>query len=730
MKTGVQPTALARLLLIQNVLEVLPSDEAIASFLCRSLSEIPGVGKAQLWMSGAATPNRDEHLPGTPLQLFPLRASRREYGTLILSVSCQEKFFPYQPYIENTVNVVANLLERRDYVHRLNLAKEQIQQANEQLEVKISERTAELTLKNCALEREVNERKRLQEILKGREETLRAVLDTLPVGVAWASADTRNIEYANGRFSELFGYSLAAVSSSPDEWYVRAYPDAAYRQAVLTRWESVVADAARGTGEIAPVEARITCQDGSVKHILIAGRLVLGRVLAVFNDISEQTRHNEELEHLANHDSLTGLPNRSLLQDRLSQAVIRARRHAGSLAVLFIDLDRFKTINDNLGHHVGDELLKQVATRVRSCLREEDTLARQGGDEFVIILPEIGKDEYASNVAESLRQVLTRPFHCEDSELFTSASIGIAVYPRDGHNEETLLRNADSAMYRAKELGRNNVAFYAPEINEKIVERFTVENALRHGLERNEFVVYYQPQLDLRTGRITGFEALVRWQHPQWGLVLPGRFIPVAEETGQIVPLGRVVLLSACRQAKAWRDAGFDVTIAVNVSARELREKEFVRTVKEVLALVGLEPACLELELTESVLVQQPEAAAAILCELRDIGIQFSLDDFGTGYSSLSYLQRFPFSRIKIDRSFIENVITDAGDVAIVCAIIAMAQKLKLTVIAEGVETKEQEDFLRAQLCDAAQGYRIARPLHSADATALLEKESSYLVSG
>lgn len=732
MSAGVQPDALAKLLLIQNILEVLPTHESLASFLCESLSDIPGVRRAEARLQqGVSTQNHSrvapgtaEHPPGMPLQSFPLRASKGDYGALVFSVDCEEQFSHYQPFIANTANVVATLLERRDYLHRLNQANEHIQQVNEQLEIKISERTAELTLKNRVLEQEVNHRKKLQKTLKEREATLKAVLDTMPVGVSWTSPHTLGIEYANAKFVKLFGYSLTDVSSV-DEWYVRAYPDTAYRQEVMARWESVVQEAISGTGEIAAIEVRVTCHDGSVKDVLIAGRLVLGRILTVFNDISERKRYEQELEYLASHDSLTCLPNRSLLEDRLSQGVIHARRHTRSFAVLFIDLDRFKTINDALGHHVGDELLKQVAARLRSCLREEDTLARQGGNEFVIVLPEISKDEHASNVAKNLLQVLTLPFHCEGNEIFTSASIGIAIYPKDGQNEDTLVRNADAAMYRAKELGRNKFEFYAPELNEKIVERLSLENALRHGLERNELVVHYQPQLNLRTGRITGFEALARWQHPKWGLVPPDRFIPVAEETGQIVPLGRVVLLKACRQAKAWRDAGYDVTMAVNVSARELMEKEFVGTIREVLALVGLEPKYLELELTETVLVQQPDAAAATLGELRSMGVYFSLDDFGTGYSSLNYLRYFPFSRIKIDKSFIDDVDVNSDNAAIVCAIIAMAQKLKLEVIAEGVETKAQEDFLRGQLCDMAQGYRIAKPLCDTEATALLASETS-----
>lgn len=434
--------------------------------------------------------------------------------------------------------------------------------------------------------------------------------------------------------------------------------------------------------------------------------------IGVFADITSIKEAQDKLEYTAHHDALTGLPNRVLFRDRLEQALAMSRRNGGGVAVLFVDLDRFKVINDTLGHEAGDLLLQEVARRLISCMREEDTVARMGGDEFVVIQKGVVQPEDAALLATRMLAEINRPFSLAGHEIMTSLSIGISLYPQDGEDVSALLKNADAAMYRAKEKGRNGYQYYSNEMTAAGIERLELESDLRQALQRDELRVHYQPQVDLATGRIVGAEALVRWQHASRGMIPPSVFIPMAEDSGMIGQIGEWVLNTACTDAKAWQTAGLPgLRMAVNVSGRQVGIDHMVDKVAAALKNSGLAPQFLEIEVTESVVMQDASRAISTLNALRDMGVTLAIDDFGTGYSSLSYLKRFPLNKLKIDKSFIDGMVDDPDDAAIVMAIIAMAQSLRHTVIAEGVETEAQAERLRAYGCDEMQGYLFSRPL-------------------
>ncbi len=449
---------------------------------------------------------------------------------------------------------------------------------------------------------------------------------------------------------------------------------------------------------------------------------VTGAVM-VFHDVTTARALSLRMAYLAQHDELTDLPNRALLADRLEQAIALASRRRGQLALLFVDIDRFKYVNDSLGHAIGDRLLQSVANRLASCVRSSDTVSRQGGDEFVILLPDISHSEDAAISGEKIRQALAVPHSIDQHDVHISGSIGIATYPEDGVHSETLLQHADFAMYHAKENGRNNVQFFKSEMNARAVERHSLEDGLRTALERREFELHYQPKVNLKTGAVIGVEALIRWRHPVRGLVPPAQFIPIAEECGLIVEIGRWVLREACRQNRAWQDAGLPpIRLAVNISAVELRAKDFVAGVRAILTDTGLDPHCLELELTETFLMEGSGSTAAVLQALKDMGVRIALDDFGTGYSSLSFLRRFPIDTLKIDRSFVRDLTTDSDDASIVRAVIGMGESLHLCVIAEGVETREQLAYLRLHDCPEGQGFHFGRPVVAAEFARVLAR--------
>jgi diguanylate cyclase (GGDEF)-like protein len=448
--------------------------------------------------------------------------------------------------------------------------------------------------------------------------------------------------------------------------------------------------------------------------------------LAVQEDITIRKQYEEQLVQQANYDKLTGLPNRLLGADRLTKALQRSKRNGTNAALLFIDLDGFKKINDSLGHGTGDRLLQETAQRLSQCVRATDTVARWGGDEFLVILPDMATPESAELVAEKVLEVCSGSYQLDGYDLSVTASIGISVFPLDGNDGTELMRNADAAMYAAKESGRNALRFFQPELNHRAIERLGLESDLRRALANHEFALHYQPVIAIETGDIVGAEALLRWRHPETGLIPPDKFIPIAEDTGLIVPIGEWVMRTACRQIATWRANGHaDLTIAVNVSARQVTDGGFIKSVGRILHETRVDPSWLEFEITERLLMNDAPSTKIALEEINALGIGLSIDDFGTGYSALSYLQQFPFDILKIDRAFVGRVADDKDSAALTRAIIGMAQSLGLKVIAEGVESEAQLEFLRKYKCDLAQGYHFSRPVPADEFQALLEAASA-----
>ena len=556
------------------------------------------------------------------------------------------------------------------------------------------------------------------------DEKERAQVTLNSIGDAVMSSDIGGqVTYLNPVAERMTGWSLEEAVGHPLEEVFRII-DGTTREAVQNPMALAIQE--NKTVGVTPncvlvrrdgVEAAI---EDSAAPIHDRRRRVSGAVM-VFHDVSTARALSVRMSYLAQHDDLTDLPNRILFNDRLTQAIALAQRHRQKLALLYLDVDRFKHINDSLGHTVGDHLLQSVAQRLVASVRNSDTVSRQGGDEFVILLSEVRHAQDAAVAAEKVRVALTAPHYIDQHDLHLTASIGIVIYPDDGMEGKTLLTNADFAMYHAKESGRNNYQFFRPDMNVSAIERQSLEEGLRHAVARKEFVLHYQPQMDLDTRAIIGVEALVRWHHPQRGLVGPAQFIPVAEECGFIVPFGRWVLREACRQGRAWQDAGLPpMRIAVNISAAELRAKDYVAGVRAILLETGLEPGYLELELTETFLMQDSTSTTDVLQALKDMGVHLALDDFGTGYSSLSYLRRFPIDTLKIDQSFVRDLTTDADDASIVSAVISMGKSLHKRVVAEGVETPEQLAFLQEQNCPEGQGYYLSQPLVAGQLTQLL----------
>jgi len=465
---------------------------------------------------------------------------------------------------------------------------------------------------------------------------------------------------------------------------------------------------------------------------LLQSVVAVGMIACLLEDEREAAElASAEIEHLAYHDALTGLPNRPLFIDRLIVSIAQASRNSAKLAVFFLDLDRFKDINDSLGHSVGDQLLKAVADRIRRCVREGDTVARFGGDEFTLLVPQIENIEDAAKIAQKIIETLKIPFFIHERELFVTTSIGISLLPNDGHDAETLVRNADSAMYRAKDSGRDNYQLYAPAMNARALERLALENMLRKAIRQHELVLHYQPLIDARTRTITGLEALIRWNHPELGLLSPAHFISVAELSGLIIPIGDWVLKTACRQLRIWqKKLDRSLTMSVNLSARQFSQPDLVAQIRSVIDDSGIEAESLELEITESNAMQNAENTIHTLRDLKALGVRIAMDDFGTGYSSLNYLKRFPIDTLKLDQTFVRDVCNDASDAAIVSAAIVMAHSLSIDVVAEGVETEAQLAFLQKQRCDRIQGYFFSVPLAADELEPYLSESAEYGANG
>jgi diguanylate cyclase (GGDEF)-like protein/PAS domain S-box-containing protein len=553
----------------------------------------------------------------------------------------------------------------------------------------------------------------------------RAEITLNSIGDAVISTDMRGcVDYLNVAAELITGWTRNEARGRPIAEVLNIIDRVTGRPIVNPVEYVLQSDQALGlTGEAVLVchDRRIPIEDSASPIHDWDGRLV-GAVM-VFRDISDTVAMTSKMRHQAHHDFLTNLPNRVLLNDRITQAIGLARRNDTYPVLLFLDLDKFKHINDSLGHAVGDHLLQSVSARLLDCVRSSDTVSRHGGDEFVVLLADERRPEDAVLAAEKILIALSLPFLIDEQELHTSTSIGISVFPLDGMDAAALIKNADTAMYHAKDRGRNNYQFFRHDMNTRAMERQLVESNLRRALERNQFTLHYQPKVDLESNRITGVEALLRWEHPEWGLVLPERFISIAEECGLIIPIGRWVLQEACEQAVRWRNAGVPiVSIAVNVSAMEFRHREFFDHLRRVFDATGVDPACLQLELTESVLMCDVAASAGLLARFKAMGVQIAVDDFGTGYSSLSYLNQFPIDVLKIDRSFVKAIDSGVGsNGAIVSAVIGMGKNLRQRVIAEGVEDAEQLAFLKAHKCNEGQGYWFSRPVNAARMQTMLD---------
>ena len=557
------------------------------------------------------------------------------------------------------------------------------------------------------------ERKTMEEALFVEKERAQVTLNC--IGDAVICTDiSGNITFLNVVAEKMTGWSCQEAAGRPVAEVFRIL-DATSREITPNPMERAVG---QDRAMLRPSNCILIRRDGfeipiedSVAPIHDREGQATGAVI-VFRDVSAARMMALQVTHLAEHDFLTGLPNRMLLNDRVRQAIALAPRHMNKVAVLFLDLDGFKHINDSLGHPIGDKLLQSIAKRLVDCVRRADTVSRQGGDEFVVLLSEVEQSEDAAISARRMLEAVAEPHSIDQHDLHVTTSIGVSVYPDDGLDAETLIKNADTAMYQAKENGRQSYQFFKPAMNVRAVERQSIEESLRHALERQEFALHYQPKINLRTGAITGAEALIRWTHATRGSVSPVQFIPIAEDCGLMLPIGKWVLREACKQARAWVDAGLPLaTMAVNISAMEFRNENFLEGVFAILKDTGLDPRSLELELTESVLMKRAESTASVLQTLRERGVRVAVDDFGTGYSSLSYLRKFPVDALKIDQSFVRQITTTPDENTIVTDVISMARSLKLRVVAEGVETPEELAFLQAHKCDEAQGYYFSRPV-------------------
>lgn len=558
--------------------------------------------------------------------------------------------------------------------------------------------------------RDITERKRMEQKLADSEREFRALAEQTPDTIARYDHECVRL-YANPSLAHAMGQNVEELLGKKPTAYFASAQALAYEEKI----KEVIATGVQGvieytwpdaTGRTQTSQIRIvpeTTQEGVIRSVLATGR-----------DITERKLFEKQIEFLAHHDALTGLPNRTLAQDRMEQAIVYAKRHQTQAALIFIDLDGFKTINDTLGHSIGDAMLQSVALRLQKRIRESDTLSRQGGDEFLLILPEINDSEDVRAIADKLIQAFEEPFGVHNQLLSVSASIGISLYPEHGDDFNTLLKNSDVAMYKAKESGKNTYRFYTTKMNRDIIDQFKIETDLKTALQNNEFILHYQPQIDLATHTISGVEALIRWNHPQQGMIPPLNFIPIAEESGLIVQIGQWVIEEACRQIAQWHKEGKELSVAVNISGVQFKRGDLESVVKNALRTSGINPSLLELELTESIMMHNVETTLQTVQSLKALGIQLSIDDFGTGYSSLAYLKRFAVDKLKIDQSFVRDILVDQEDTVIVQTIIQMAKNLNLKTIAEGVENKEVLKLIESYGCDEVQGYHFAKPLEAA----------------
>ncbi|HEX9390292.1 MAG TPA: EAL domain-containing protein [Usitatibacteraceae bacterium] len=588
--------------------------------------------------------------------------------------------------------------------------------------LRLTEEQARVASANRALEQEASERRKAERAELLALQRLKLHLERTPLGVVEWDTEFR-VSTWNPSAEAIFGFSAAEVIGESAYTLVQGAEDS---ERMASMWMELMQ--AQGSTRVSLANRT---KRGEVIHtewyntpLVDAEGNIIG-VASLVQDVTERLNTERTIHYMAHHDALTGLPNRRLMQDRLNQAILQARRQQKHVGLLFVDLDRFKLVNDTLGHETGDYVLRDIARRLSKVVREGDTVSREGGDEFVIVLPNLAKPEAAQIVANKVLIELAKPIDVSGHELTVTASIGISHYPNDATDVQQLLKHADSAMYQAKDSGRNTSRFFTSDLNFLLSKRLEVESRLRRGIERNEFFLRYQPQVDLISGRIVGLEALLRWNDPQHGEIFPKDFISVAEELGLIVPLGEWVFRSACQQIKLWEQAGYrDLTVSVNISPRQFISRKLLPSMKSALMETGINPAQLDLEITETMAMRNLEQSIEILTELRRLGATVSIDDFGVGYSSLGQLKRLPANTLKIDQSFVSQIPEDPNSCSITEAIIAMAKRLKLRTVAEGVERIEQVEFLRANSCDAFQGYFFAKPLTAVEITEMLKAQS------
>ena len=638
---------------------------------------------------------------------------------LLVATLLAQSFSPQVALVVRFISLLA--IPAYAYVFLRELIEERLASA-----ITVQHLTTELAKTGKKLFNEVSFHRKLEAALSEEEQRLKITLRS--IGYAVITTDmTGSISYVNPIAERLIGWTNEEASGQPFQEVFKVFTEvtSAVSPIAMSLDTDETMRLTRRPMFIRRDGVRFPIEESSEPIVNLSGSKI-GSVV-VFRDVTDTHLMGQKLAYQAHHDFLTGLPNRLLLQDRMVQAIKYAQRQKCLMALLVLDLDHFKTINDSLGHGVGDKLLQQIAESLKTCVRASDTLCRHGGDEFIILLPIIDTIENAAEVARTILLSINKTYVIDGHQLKTSCSIGISLCPEHGIDVDSLTKSADMAMYQAKLNGRNNFAFCSEELNVQANERLMLENRMRRALEKGEFILHYQPKICLKTLTITGVEALIRWQDPALGIISPSTFITVAEETGLIVPIGKWVLYEACRQAKAWQADGVTaIRVAVNISAIQLRHKNFFADVLETLDATGLAPECLELELTESVLMRSHDAEkdVSLLVALKKLGIQFSIDDFGTGYSSLSYLKRFPIDTLKIDQSFVRDISTNPSDAAIVSAIVQMARVLNIRVLAEGVETKQQLAYLRSNSCDEVQGFYFSQPIEADKVVALFSANS------
>jgi diguanylate cyclase (GGDEF)-like protein/PAS domain S-box-containing protein len=640
------------------------------------------------------------------------------------------RLMPEALTVTSTKQLQKTIQQLKHEVEQRKQAEKDLAHLNSNLEEIVQQRTIELSNINHNLILEIEQRKQAEQDLFKEKQQAIVTLQSIGDGVITTDMDSK-VTYLNPIAEKMTGWKLDEAKGKPILEVFRILNESTRKLASnpvdVVLAHGTVCGIANHTIVVSKTGEEFAIEDSAAPIINVDGSTI--GVVLVFHDVSEAKHMAEKMSYLAEHDYLTDLPNRLLLTDRVTQALNSAKRKQTRIAILYIDIDHFKKINDTLGHEIGDQLLRLLSHKLLGCIRSMDTLSRQGGDEFVILLSEFDSPVTPAEIAEKLLKETGSTFNIGLHELNVSASIGIAIYPEDGENPDMLMKNADAAMYFAKAQGRNNYQFFTKELSKKIAEQVELENRLLKAVNQNEFKLVYQPKVCLKTGKIIGAEALIRWHHPENGLVSPDVFIPIAEETGLIKPIGKWVLREACHQNKKWQLEGLPpIIIAINVSAVELKEVNFLEQVSKILMSTGLAPEFLELEVTETVAIEGDETGIKDLLALKELGVRLSIDDFGTGYSSLSYLKRLPIDTIKIDKSFVRDIKLDANDAAIVTAIIKMSHSLNFKVIAEGVETLDQLQYLKTFECDEMQGYYVSKPVTAEEFSKLLRDGNVYNV--